>query len=318
MTKKLNLANDVKTFLEEIEEREDKPLYEMTAEEARDFLLSIQRKNYVNIDAEVTDKTISSSKAEKIDIRTIKPKTKTGKLPAIIYAHGGGWVMGDKEAYDMLIKRIANEAECCVIFVNYKKSPEYTYPTALNEICGVLEYITKYPDEFNIDINRIALAGDSAGGNLAAACALKTNYEGGPKIKALALLYPVTDASMNTKSYEEFKNGPWLSKKSMEYFWESYIPDKKRREETYASPLNASTDELKNLPQTLILTVENDVLRDEGEEFARKLDEAGVETANIRINGTIHDFMMLNALSGTSSTKAGCNCICEFLKKTLI
>ena len=160
--------------------------------------------------------------------------------------------------------------------------------------------------------------GDSAGGNLAAACALKTNYEGGPKIKALALLYPVTDASMNTKSYEEFKNGPWLSKKAMEYFWESYIPDKKRREETYASPLNASTDELKNLPPTLILTVENDVLRDEGEEFAQKLDEAGVETANIRINGTIHDFMMLNALEQTSSTKAGYNCICEFLKKKLI
>lgn len=318
MTKKINLANDVETFLEEIEEREGKPLYEMTPEEAREFLLSVQRKNYINIKAEVTDKTISSSTAENIDIRIIKPEAKTEKLPAVIYAHGGGWVMGDKEAYDMLIKRIANEAECCVIFVNYKKSPEYTYPTALNEICGVLEYITKYPDEFNIDINRIALAGDSAGGNLAAACALKTNYEGGPKIKALALLYPVTDSSMKTKSYDEFKNGPWLSKKAMEYFWENYIPDKKRREETYASPLNASTDELKNLPQTLILTVENDVLRDEGEEFARKLDEAGVETANIRINGTIHDFMMLNALAQTSSTKAGYNCVCEFLRKSLI
>ena len=148
MTKKINLANDVETFLEEIEEREGKPLYEMTPEEAREFLLSVQRKNYINIKAEVTDKTISSSTAENIDIRIIKPEAKTEKLPAVIYAHGGGWVMGDKEAYDMLIKRIANEAECCVIFVNYKKSPEYTYPTALNEICGVLEYITKYPDEY--------------------------------------------------------------------------------------------------------------------------------------------------------------------------
>ena len=316
MTKKLNLANDVKTFLEEIEEREDKPLYEMTPEEARDFLLSVQRKNYVNIDAEVTDKTISSSKAEKIDIRTIKPKTKTGKLPAIIYAHGGGWVMGDKEAYDMLIKRLANESECCVIFADYKKSPEHTYPSALNEICGVLEYVTKYPDEFNIDINKIALAGDSAGGNLAAACALKTNYEGGPKIKALALLYPVTDASMNTKSYEEFKNGPWLSKKSMEFFWESYVPDKKRREETYASLLNASTDELKNLPQTLILTVENDVLRDEGEAYADRLMQAGVPVIAVRYKGTIHDFMMLDGVADTCPAKAAVAQMIDVLKET--
>ena len=295
MTKKLNLANDVKTFLEEIEDREDKPLYEMTAEEARDFLLSVQRKNYVNIDAEVTDKTISSSKAEKIDIRIIRPKAKNEKLSAIIYAHGGGWIMGDKEAYDMLIKRLANEAECCVIFADYKKSPEHTYPSALNEICGVLEYVTKYPDEFNIDINKIALAGDSAGGNLAAAVCMKARDTGDFSPARQILIYPALyNCYTEDSPYESVRTngtGYLLTSVKMEDYVKLYARTEEDRLAPYFAPLLA--EDFSGLPDTLILTAEFDPLRDEGEDYGRKLREAGCRVRVERIEGALHGYFAL-------------------------
>ena len=318
MSKNFNLVTDVEKFLEELENLDQKPLYDMTAEEAREFLLSVQRKYPVNIKAEIIDRYVTCSNGAEVDIRIVRPENcDSEKLPAIIYAHGGGWVTGDKEVYDTLIKRLATECHAAVIFVNYNLAPEFTYPAALNEFCGVLEYVSKNPDEFNINPEKIITAGDSAGGNLAAAAALKTIYEGSNIIKAQILLYPVTDASMDTKSYDEFKNGPWLTKKSMEYFWDAYIPDKKTRKEVYASPLNADADELKNLPPALVITAENDVLRNEGEKFALNLNRAGFDAANIRLNGTIHDFMMLNALYNSAPTNAAFTSVCGFLKKYL-
>ena len=146
--------------------------------------------------------------------------------------------------------------------------------------------------------------GDSAGGNMAAAITLKTKEEKGPNIKFQLLLYPVTNADMDTDSYENFSDGPWLTKKAMEYFWDAYVPNVSLRQNKYISPLHADVEDLKNLPSTLILTVENDVLRDEGEAYARKLDNAGVDVINVRINGTIHDFMVLNAIAHTEPVKA--------------
>ena len=206
-------------------------------------------------------------------------------------------------------------ANAAVIFVDYDRAPETTYPKALNQIYGVLQYIYNYPDEFDLDREKIVIAGDSAGGNMAAACAIKAKLNNLDFIKAQILLYPVTDASMDTKSYDKFQKGPWLTKKSMEYFWKAYLPDKKLRDEILVSPLKADINNLKNLPPALILTVENDVLRDEGEDYARKLDEAGVPVTNIRMNGTIHDFMMLNALCDNIQTKAAFSIVCGYLKK---
>ena len=179
----------------------------------------------------------------------------------------------------------------------------------------MLEYVYNYPDEFDIDRDNIVIAGDSAGANMTAACALKSKVENLPPVKAQILLYPVTDASMDTKSYDDFKDGPWLTKKAMEYFWHAYLPDKKTGEEIFISPLKAGIEDLKNLPPALIITVENDVLRDEGEEYARKLDKAGVKVSNVRINGTIHDFMMLNALCENIQTKCTFSLVCSYLNK---
>lgn len=318
MNRRLNLVSDVEKFLMELETFDAKPISEMTPDEAREFLLLIQQKYSQDIKAEVTDRNIVCRNDAEVDIRVVRPENSSNeKLPAIIYAHGGGWVMGDKVVYDTLIKKLALTCHVAVIFVNYNRAPEFTYPGAIEEYCGVLEYVRKNYTEFNIDPEKIVTAGDSAGGNIVIASTMKTLYENGANIKAQILLYPVTSASMDTKSYEEYKNGPWLSKKSMEYFWDSYIPNKKTRDEVYASPLRADKSEIRNFPPTLVITAENDVLRDEGEQFALKLEHAGVDAANIRINGTIHDFMMLNSLSDSVSTNAAFASVCGFLKRYL-
>ena len=273
----------------------------------------LQSKTFKKTDAGITEIDI-----EGVKTFVLKPQTNTEKkLPAILYLHGGGWVMGDEYVFDNLIKKIANCAEAVLIFPEYTPAPEAEYPQQINEAYSVLNYIYNNSDELNIDKNKIAIMGDSAGGNMAAAITLKTKEEKGPNIKFQLLLYPVTNADMDTDSYENFSDGPWLTQKAMEYFWDAYVPNVSLRQNKYISPLHADVEDLKNLPSTLILTVENDVLRDEGEAYARKLDNAGVDVINVRINGTIHDFMMLNALSETEPVKGALKIICSVLRAEL-
>ena len=308
-----NLTKDTEEFINEIESENATPLYELTPKEARDFLKNLQSKTFKKTDAGITEIDI-----EGVKTFVLKPQTNTEKkLPAILYLHGGGWVMGDEYVFDNLIKKIANCAEAVLIFPEYTPAPEAEYPQQINEAYLVLNYIYNNSDELNIDKNKIAIMGDSAGGNMAAAITLKTKEEKGPNIKFQLLLYPVTNADMDTDSYENFSDGPWLTKKAMEYFWDAYVPNVSLRQNKYISPLHADVEDLKNLPSTLILTVENDVLRDEGEAYARKLDNAGVDVINVRINGTIHDFMMLNALSETEPVKGALKIICSVLRAEL-
>ena len=308
-----NLTKDTEEFINEIESENATPLYELTPKEARDFLKNLQSKTFKKTDAGITEIDI-----EGVKTFVLKPQTNTEKkLPAILYLHGGGWVMGDEYVFDNLIKKIANCAEAVLIFPEYTQAPEAEYPQQINEAYSVLNYIYNNSDELNIDKNKIAIMGDSAGGNMAAAITLKTKEEKGPNIKFQLLLYPVTNADMDTDSYENFSDGPWLTKKAMEYFWDAYVPNVSLRQNKYISPLHADVEDLKNLPSTLILTVENDVLRDEGEAYARKLDNAGVDVINVRINGTIHDFMMLNALSETEPVKGALKIICSVLRAEL-
>lgn len=308
-----NLTKDTEEFINEIESENTTPLYELTPQEARDFLKNLQSKTFKKIDADIEEIDI-----EGVKTFVVKPLTDTTKkLPAVLYLHGGGWVMGDEYVFENLIREIANCAEAAVIFPEYTPAPEARYPQQINEAYSVLNYIYNNSDELNIDKNKIAIMGDSAGGNMAAAITLKIKEENGPKIKFQLLLYPVTNADMDTDSYEKFSDGPWLTKKAMEWFWNSYVPEDADRNNKYISPLHADLEDLKGLPSTLIITVENDVLRDEGEAYARKLDNAGVDVINVRINGTIHDFMMLNALSETEPVKGALKIICSVLKSEL-
>ena len=311
-----NLTAETEEFISKIEAADGQPLYKMTPQEARNFLENLQSQTHKEISANTTDTTILTE-AGNVDIRVVKPQHTEEKLPVILYLHGGGWILGGKESFDMLIKKLAVFTNSTVIFPDYSRSPEVQYPTALNEIYAVLEYIFQNPEEFNIDLQRIAIAGDSAGANMATVTALRAINKNGPKILFECLFYPVTNSDMDTKSYDLFKDGPWLSKKAMEWFWEAYVPDKKLRDDIYISPLKAEEEDLSKLPRTLIITAENDVLRDEGEAYARKLDSAGVDVLNVRINGTIHDFLMLNALADTLPARGAMALACTMLKKAL-
>lgn len=308
-----NLTKDTEEFLNYIESLDNKPINELTAQEARDFLTSLQEETYKNINASVEEMFIN-------EVRTyiIRPENSTNnKQPVVLYLHGGGWVMGDEYVYDNLIKKISAGANVAIVFPEYTRAPEAQYPVQINEIYSVLNYVYEHADEMNFDRNKIAIMGDSAGGNMAAVTAMRVKDDDAVKIKFLLLIYPVTNADMDTDSYHHFKDGPWLTKKSMEYFWDAYVPEKKLRKDKFVSPLYAELEDLKGLPSTLIITDENDVLCDEGEAFARKLDDAGVDVVNVRINGTHHDFVMLNALSETEPAKGTLKMICSVLNSEL-
>lgn len=316
MTKNIHLDNIVNNFIEGLEI--SKPLYEMNANEAREFIIKVQENGYKDLEASIEDISIFSTLVGDISVRLVKPeKLKNEILPLVIYCHGGGWVMGDADVFDMTIKTIAEHSKAAVAFINYSRSPEFKYPSALNQIYETVKHFGEMGSDYGINPQKIAIVGDSAGGNLATATAIKLNYEGGPKLCFQGLIYPVCDADMNTKSYSEFKDGPWLTKKAMEYFFDAYLDNKNQKKEFSVSPLKAEIDDLVNLPPTLIITAENDVLRDEGEEYARKLIEAGVDTVCVRINNTIHDFIMLNQLRESKATHAAYKLICKFLEHAL-
>lgn len=316
-SKNPNLDKVTTEFIEKIEAKGGKPLYELTPNEARIFLSDVQKDNYSELAAEVQDMKIPTEDAGDVQVRLVRPMGKYGKIPLILYTHGGGWVMGDKDVYDMTIRHISIHTCSVVAFVEYSRSPEEKYPVAINQIYGVLKYFAENGDSYNIESSRIALAGDSVGGNMTAAVAMRAKKDGKINIMSQVLIYPVTDAAMDTVSYTEFKDGPWLSRKAMEWFWNSYLSGNKIKEDGYVSPLKADAKDLSGLPQTLVITAENDVLRDEGEAFARKMIDAGVDTACIRVNNTCHDFIMLNALKESLAVKIVFIAVCEFLQRTL-
>ena len=313
-----NLNAKIEEFITELENKETKPLYELSPEKAREFLNELQAKNYKNIPAQIEDKTIMTNSAGNVNIRIVRPTDNYQKLPVIIYAHGGGWILGGKETHDMLIRTIANKVGAAVIFPEYSLAPEFQYPTQLEEIYGVIKYVNEKPEEFNVDNTKIILAGDSAGANMATVLAIKSQEDNlTPQIRFQCLFYPVTNLDMDTNSYKDFKNGPWLSHKAMEWFASSYAPQKEEKKSYYVSPLKADIEKLYGLPQTLIITDENDVLRDEGEAYARKLDMAGVDVLCLRVNGTIHDFLILNALFDTIQTQSTIDFSCQMMKKAI-
>jgi len=224
-------------------------------------------------------------------------------------------VLGDRETHDRLVRELTVGANAVVVFVDYDRSPENRYPVAVEESYAVLKHVAEHPDEFGADASRIAIAGDSVGGNMTAVVALLAKERNGPRVKAQLLFYPVTDASMSTGSYKEFAEGPWLTKKGMEWFWDQYLPDVSKRTDIHVSPINASSEQLKGLPQTLLLVDENDVLRDEGEAYGRKLAAAGVPVRSVRYNGTIHDFMLLNPIANTPPVRGAVDQASDYLRK---
>jgi acetyl esterase len=227
----------------------------------------------------------------------------TGLLPVVLYFHGGGWISGNKETHDRLVREIANGANVAVVLVDYTLAPHAKHPFQVEQAYAATQYVAEVGEALGLDGSRIAVAGDGAGGNIAAVVALMAKERRGPPIRFQLLFYPVTDDLSDNASYKAFGEGPWLTALTMRYFLQAAYP-KELRQTSYAFPLKASVDQLKGLPETLVIVAECDVLRDEGEAYARKLAKAGVRVTSTRYNGTIHDFVMLNALAHTGPTRA--------------
>jgi acetyl esterase len=290
---------------QEFVEATSKPpfLYELTPVEARKVLDDLQAAPIEKLPVEEEWVTVPADVGD-VRVRIMRPPDATGTLPVILYMHGGGWVIGNAQTHDRVVRELAVGTGAAVVFVEYDRSPEAHYPVAIEQGYATAQWIVRNGPDNRLDPNRMAVAGDSVGGGMTAALALMAKERGDVRFVQQSMYYPVTDAAMDTESYEQFAEGYFLTAKGMAWFWDAYLPDVERRAEPYASPLRASDEQLAGLPPAFLLVDEADVLRDEGEAYAARLRAAGVEVTTVRYDGITHDFMMLNPLSDTRATRA--------------
>ena len=279
-------------------------LYEMAPADARKVLEDAQSSVQVAKPAIDEEWITIPSQAGDVRVRIIKPQSATGMLPVILYMHGGGWILGNAGTHDRLVRELAVGASAALAFVEYPNAPEAHYPTQIEQGYAAAQWITHNGAVKGLDASRMAVAGESVGGNMTAALALMAKQRGDVSFVQQSMFYPVTDSAMNTATYDQFATGYYLSRKEMEWFWDAYAPDRAQRADITASPNQASEDQVAGLPPAYLCVDEADVLRDEGEAYAAKLRSANVPVTTVRYDGTIHDFMLLNALSNTRATRA--------------
>jgi len=315
---KIVLEPKTQAFVDALAAQGGKPIYELSYADARKVLEDAQASASVKkLPADVEDKMFPVGPTSQTSVTIYRPKGSKGTLPVVMYYHGGGWVLGSKNTHDRLVRDLVNGTNAAFVFVNYTPSPEAQFPIPIEQGYAAMKYVAEHGDELGFDTTRLAIAGDSVGGNMTAVVAQLAKERKGPTISYQVLFYPVTDAIMSQESHKEFANGPWLTAAAMKWFWDAYAPNKADRKKTMASPLAATIEQLKGLPPALVIVDENDILRDEGEEYARKLIQAGVETAAVRALATIHDFVMLNALADTAATKAAIELASQKLARIL-
>jgi acetyl esterase len=248
--------------------------------------------------------TVEGGPTGQVPVRIVRPAGVTGTLPVVLYIHGAGWVFGNAHTHDRLVRELAVGAGAAVVFPEYDLSPEARYPVALEQNYAAAQWVVTHGAEKDLDGTRLAVAGDSVGGNMSAALTLLAKERGDVRFVQQVLFYPVTDASFDTPSYHQFAEGYFLRRDGMQWFWDQYTTDPAQRAEITASPLRASLEQLAGLPPALVITGEADVLRDEGEAYAAKLRAAGVPVTAVRYQGIIHDFVMVNALRETHAAAA--------------
>ena len=279
-----HLTKATKAFVDAITAENNPPLYTLPPQAARRILADAQAKPIKKLTMDMHDEDLPVGPTGKVPTRFIRPEGAGGKLPIVFYFHGGGWILGDKDTHDRLVRELAKGAKAAVVYPNYTPSPEAQYPVPLEQAYAAMLYIIEHADAYGLDPSRIAVAGDSVGGNMATVMTL---------------------LAKERESYRTFAEGPWLTREAMKWFWDAYAPDARRRGEITASPLRATPEQLAGLPPAMIITAENDVLRDEGEAYC------------VRYNNTHHDFMMLNALAETTPTRAAVAQAAAALKKML-
>ena len=297
------IFTEVRKFLKVLNSGTGKPMEQLSAQDARQVLIDAQKSVTVDYSGiEESERTIIQD-GEQVRIHITKPIGVNANAPVFIFIHGGGWVLGDYPTHRRLVRDLVVESGAVAVFPDYTPSPEARYPVAINQIYATIKWVSEHGIEIGVDGNNLAVVGNSVGGNMTAAVVLMAKEKNGPPIKLQVMMWPVTDANFETGSYKELGEGRFLTRNMMIWFWDNYLPDKKARREIYASPLRASSEQLKGLPPALIQTAENDVLRDEGEAYARNLNEAGVPVTLTRYGGLIHDYGLLNPLAKVPAVK---------------
>ncbi|MET9381191.1 alpha/beta hydrolase [Streptomyces sp. NPDC002928] len=293
-------------------------IYEVPPEQGRDILAGLQTGEGVDkppVDEEWV--TVEAGPYGQVRTRIVRPEGATGDLPVVLYIHGAGWVFGDENTHDRLVRELATGANAAAVFPVYDRAPEAKYPSQIEQNYAVGKWIVDHGAEHGLDTSRVAVCGDSVGGNMATVFALMAKERGDVDLTAQVLLYPVTDADFDTASYLQFADGYYLTRDGMIWFWDQYTTDPQQRAEPYASPLRATLEQLEGLPPTLVITDEADVLRDEGEAYAAKLREAGVDVTAVRVLGMVHDFMMLDSLRDCRATNVARQLAVAALNKAL-
>jgi len=298
------VEHNTQAFLETLAAGGGKPLEQLSPKDARAVLTGAQQSVKVDLSGvQVSDRSIKVA-GESIDLKIVRPANVKGDLPVFMFFHGGGWVLGDFPTHERLIHDLVVNSGAVAVYVNYTPSPEAHYPTAINQAYAATKWVAEHGKEIGVDGSRLAVAGNSVGGNMAAVVSLMAKEQNTPKLRFQLLLWPVTDSDFETDSYNEFAEGHFLTKGMMKWFWDNYTTSAAERAQIHASPLKATVEQLRGLPPALVQTAGADVLRDEGEAYARKLDAAGVAVTTVRYNGMIHDYGLLNPLSQIPQVQA--------------
>jgi acetyl esterase/lipase len=285
--------------------------------QARQVLIDAQNGVKVDLSGiDISKRTIEQDGIS-VPVTIVRPQGASGTLPVFMFFHGGGWILGDFQTHERLVRDLVVQAGAVAVFVDYTPSPEAQYPVAINQAYAATKWVAAHGNEIGVDGSRLAVVGNSVGGNMAAVVSLMAKDKGGPAIRFQGLMWPVTDANFNTASYVAYQKDHFLTRAMMQWFWDAYTTSAADRAQIYASPLRASETQLQGLPPALIQVAQFDVLRDEGEAYGRKLDAAGVDATTTRYNGTIHDFGLLNALAADAPTQTAMKQMADQLKARL-
>ena len=293
-------------------------LFELSPSEGRAAVIEVQSGDFDLPPVDEEWITVNGGPTGEVRTRIVRPAGATGELPVILYIHGAGWVFGNAHTHDRLVRELAVGTGAAVVFPEYDLSPEARYPVAIEQNYAVAQWIVNSGADKHLDGSRIAVCGDSVGGDMSAVLALQAKDRGDVPLTAQVLLYPVTEANFDTDSYHQFAEGYFLRRDGMQWFWDQYTTDEAQRAEIYASPLRATIEQLTGLPPATIITAEADVLRDGGEAYATKLREAGNDVTAVRIGGVIHDFMMINSMRETNGAQAGFDIAIAALRRALL
>lgn len=312
-----NISREIRLFLQALNSGGGKPLETLSPADARLVLVNAQKSvNYDYSDIVESERTITQD-GNTVKIHIVKPKNAKPGLPAFMFFHGGGWILGDFPTHKRLVRDLVVNSGAVAVFPDYTPSPEAHFPVAINQAYAATKWVALHGQEIGVDGSKLAVAGNSVGGNMTAVVALMAKDKGEPKLRCQVLLWPVTDADFTRPSYSKYAQERFLTTPLMKWMWDNYTSNPDDRKNKYASPYQASLEELTNLPPALLQVAENDILHDEGLAYGRKLDEAGVPTTITEFKGFIHDYGMLNPLSNIpavqESVKQAANYLKEFL-----